>query len=110
MEGGEVKLLERDVTKQVKDFLESRGWRGVRMQRTIVRGQFQTGEPGMADFLFVHYLSGKHLWIEFKRPGDGRVSPVQKDWQHAERSRGAHVWVVDNLDEFEGDYEEVFGR
>jgi len=35
-----LKLKERDVVKQVKDFLAWRGWRAVRMQRMILPGSF----------------------------------------------------------------------
>jgi hypothetical protein len=86
------KLLEREVTGQIRDFLKLRGWRPIRMQRTVVPGQFQTGEPGMADFLFLRYLPGScakpagdflteriapcgltlALWVEMKGQTDRR--------------------------------------
>ena len=106
-------LLERDVTRQVKDFLAWRGWRAVRMQRTVIPGAFQAGEPGMADYLFIRYLGGEPgaarvLWVEFKRKS-GKLMPQQKQWAIEERARGAQVWTVSDLEQFQADYRRVFG-
>ena len=49
------KVQEREVTHAVKHYLELRGWRAIRFQRTVVMGAFQAGEPGQADYLFVKY-------------------------------------------------------
>ncbi|TAK97800.1 MAG: hypothetical protein EPO08_20770 [Rhodospirillaceae bacterium] len=70
---GPPRLLERDVTRQVRAFLEQRGWRAIRHQYVHI-GAFKQGEPGMPDFSFVHYLPKRPgivgmMWIEFKRPG-----------------------------------------
>jgi hypothetical protein len=119
-------LLERHITKQVCDFLCYRGWRPLRTQFAFSPGSFGTGEPGMADYLFLRYLGDGHqavlaLWIEFKgprdrrtcscRPGERRVCHVcrQRRWQERERQRGALVWVVDDFDFFAADYEKTFG-
>jgi hypothetical protein len=108
-------LLERDVTKQVKDFMEFRGWRPVRMQRTVVPGAFQTGEPGIPDFLFVRYLrtafSGLSVavWIELKRARGGKVSDEQHKWRDREKARGAIVLKASNIADFEREYERLFG-
>src|ERR1043166_3882420 len=53
-----VRLLEKHVAQQVRDFLSYRGWRPVRMTQTVLPGSFRTGEPGQADYLFLHYLTG----------------------------------------------------
>jgi len=108
-----LKLKERDVVKQVKDFLAWRGWRAVRMQRMILPGSFQTGEPGMADYLFLRYSPESTgaclcLWIEFKRPG-GPMRQGQMEWHERERIRGAAVWVVEELDDFMTLYNQHFG-
>lgn len=109
------KLLERDVTKQIRDYMEFRQWRAIRMQRTVVPGQFQTGEPGIADFLFVRYLNTELIglsvscWIELKRASKGRVSEDQITWRDRERHRGAIVLLVNNLRHFEVEYERLFG-
>ncbi len=108
-------LLEKQITQQVRDFLAFRGWRPVRMQRTVLPGSFQSGEPGQPDFLFLRYLPGCKpataclaLWIEFKRPG-GKLREGQPEWHQRERLRGGTVWVVDDFDWFEDLYERQFG-
>lgn len=111
------KLVERDVTKQVRDFLVLRGWRYIRMQRSVAPGSFSTGEPGMADYLFVRYFHDRpmahygvalHLWVEFKSP-TGRVGPHQTEWQKREVARGGAVWIVDDVAWFADEYHKRFG-
>lgn len=105
------KLLEREVTRQVRDFLKGHGWRPIRMQRTVMPGQFQTGEPGIADYLFLRYLKpglGAILWVELKRPG-GKIRPQQREWALKECSRGARVWFVEDVAELESVYAREFG-
>jgi hypothetical protein len=106
------KLLERQVTKQIRDYMKARGWRPIRMQRTVMPGQFQTGEPGIPDYLFVRYLRpgiATALWIELKRPGGGKLRPQQREWISRELQRGALVWIVDDFDEFCAAYSGTFG-
>jgi hypothetical protein len=84
------------------------------MQRTVLPGSFQTGEPGQPDYLFVRYMtsakpgSALALWIEFKAPG-GRLRAGQPEWHARERLRGSLVWVVDSLEDFEEAYDHEFG-
>lgn len=103
-------LLEREVTAQIRDFLKAKGWRPIRMQRTVMPGQFQTGEPGIPDFLFIRYMGygkGTLLWIELKRPG-GKLREQQVEWIAKERQRGGTVWIVDSFDPFAALYQERF--
>ena len=92
-----VKLKERDTTRTVKDFMEYRGWRGVR----INAGPF--GKKGQPDFLFLRYIAGSlkaaAVWVEFKSPR-GRLSTEQTAWIDEERRRGATCIVVRDFDEF----------
>lgn len=108
-----LKLLERHVVGQVRDFLELHGWRPIRMQQTVVAGAFRAGEPGQADYLFLHYLGGRPgaaaaLWVEFKCP-DGRLGRNQPEWHEREWARGGLVWTVDDFDRFRVEYEAHFG-
>jgi hypothetical protein len=106
------KLKERDVTKQVCDFLKLRGWRPVRFQRTVMPGQFQTGEPGIPDFLMLRYLENGvalAVWVEFKHPKTGKTRDDQVIWQERERLRGATVIQVNNLEVFGKWYDTHFG-
>jgi hypothetical protein len=112
--GFTLKLLEKDITRQVCDYLGFRGWRSLRMQRTVLPGSFQTGEPGEADYLFLYYMTGGRpgstlaLWIEFKAP-NGRLRKGQAEWHARERLRGGLVWVVDSFEDFEATYKQKFG-
>lgn len=117
-------LSESDVTKQIKGYLEARGWRIKRNQRTVVPGQFQAGEPGEPDLLAIRYLENGValvLWIELKSPTDkrkcrcaqrkrGLCTPcAQEDWRTREIQRGGIVWRVDNLQKFADRYSATFG-
>lgn len=121
-----MKVYESDISALVRDFLQFRGWRAIRMQRTVIPGSFQTAEPGMPDFLFVRYLkdgAGLLLWIELKRPGDRRTCRCvanlgsrrrctvcdQKNWREREHKLGARVWRVDNAESFAAEYDRHYG-
>ena len=127
-----MKLTERDVTRQVRDFLEAHGWRAVRMQVAriaTVSGGFEVGELGMPDYLFLRYEADipdlaleshvdfqpdslpavcQALWVEVKALGK-RLSPAQVAWHQAERWRGATIVVADDLDEFQRWYKSEIG-
>jgi hypothetical protein len=104
-----LRLAERDVTKQIRDYLELRGWRPVRMMSSVIPGAFRVGEKGMPDYLFLHYRRRVALWVEMKAPA-GRLRPEQTAWIDAERRRGGLVAVVDDLDMFDAWYTGLFGR
>ncbi|MEN6533171.1 MAG: VRR-NUC domain-containing protein [Bryobacteraceae bacterium] len=96
-------LKERDITRTVRDYLELRGWRPVR----INAGPF--GANGMPDYLFLHYQRNLCFWVEMKSP-NGRLGPKQQSWIEAERRRGATVVVCRDIDSFFAWYEERFGK
>lgn len=121
-------LLEKDVAKQVRDFMAARGWRAVRTQFAATPGMFSTGEPGMPDYCFIRYMPATAVparslvvWCEVKspndkrgcrcRPGDKKPCKVcrQKRWHERERALGAVVIVVDDIEWFECDYNKAFG-
>lgn len=107
-------LSESQISNQVKGFMEAHGWRALRNTRMIAPGRFQTGEPGMPDYLFLRYSPIQTLWIEFKRPEDRRKCAClknagtrkrctvcdQKAWKDREKLRGAMVWTVKDYDAF----------
>ena len=120
-----MKLLEKDVSKQVKDFLKARGWRPVRTQFAFSPGSFATGEPGMPDWLFLRYEApgrGLILWVEVKgpndqrkcrcQPGDRKPCKVcrQRLWHERERGLGASVCVVEDIELFSAAYERSYGH
>jgi hypothetical protein len=122
-----VLLTEADITTAVRSFMEAKGWRPVRMQRTIVPGQFSTCEPGTADFEFIYYAKAGMafiLWVELKKPKARMTCRClqnrgtrkrctycdQINWRQKERARGGIVWAgVDNIAAFIEQYEKSYG-
>ena len=105
-------ILEKQVDKQVRDFLELRGWRRIRFQATVIPGAFRTAEPGMADCLYIKYLDRNGvcvaLWIETKRAVRGKLADDQRAWRDRELKRGAVVLCVNDIDAFSREYERLF--
>ena len=123
-------MKEADVTRQVIDYLEARGWRAIRMQSGLFKratpgytGRVRVGEVGIPDWLIVSYLypydhylgppavsiSPALFWLELKRPGE-KLRKGQPEWIDKERARGALVCVADSLESFEEWYGEVYGK
>lgn len=122
------KLAEREVTKQIRDYLKYRGWRALRMQSASFSGPtggvVSVGEPGIPDYLYLYYLGDSEalvLWIELKSPNDRRTCRCRPDskrlctvcaqsaWKTKEQERGAVVLQVSDLREFEAWYSKNFG-
>jgi hypothetical protein len=88
-------------------------WRVIRSYVANHTHKERFGEPAMPDKLFIRYGTqsptqpdsgpgfrwAEVMWIEFKKPGE-RPRPDQIAWHEAERSRGALVKVVDDIDDF----------
>lgn len=119
-----MKLQERDIRKQGCDFLKAHGWRNVRTQFAFAPGSFSTGEPGMADDLFLRYevpCRAWVLWVEWKtptdrrrcmcRPGENKLCRQcrQKQWARREEQLGATVLYVSNFEELALWYDRTFG-
>lgn len=112
------RLKEREVTRQIRDYLEWQGWRGLRNQvsaaQNMAGGWFRSGEKGMPDYLFLYYFRQQmpgvclQLWIEIKREGED-LRPEQIAWHLAETARGGLVWTVDKFESFQIRYQTVFG-
>lgn len=104
------KLSEADLERQCSDLLAFDGWRSLKTD-PVSRREWGKGfgEKGMADRLYVRYAlsvpmrpgtydpasfaAAQVMWIEWKVPR-GRNEPHQKQWQTAERLRGALVLVA----------------
>jgi len=100
-----LRVTEKDVARAAKDFMAAKGFRCVRMQRTVIPGAFQSGEPGIPDLLFLRYFDGAIIWIETKAPGSKR-SQDQVNWHRNEVTSYpcAEVWTIDSLDELAKDF------
>lgn len=106
---------ERDLERAATDLLGLDGWRSLKTDPVSDRARAKGfGEVGMADWLYIRYLSqyspewARHLiakrrptwmastevvWIEWKAPG-GKATQHQLAWIAAERARGALVWLA----------------
>ncbi len=116
-------LSEAHVTRQVRDFLEARGWRAVRMNagkwvpwaecmrygeyfRVSERGRepkkpaaYDWGDKHGPDWLFVH---GRHgvLYVEMKAEGK-KPSKMQNAYLEVLRKEGFPATWTNSFDEFE---------
>jgi len=116
---------EASVSKQCVDFMETRGWRAIRMPRGLAqygeRGVVPYGEPGQPDWMFIKYLPFKvggdlrtskmteTIFIEFKQPNSKRKCTCaskkrctyhdQEAWRVREQARGAVVLRIESLEQ-----------
>jgi hypothetical protein len=112
-----LQLAEREVSRQISDYLGWHGWRRIRNQSGVATnaggGTFRFGEKGIPDLLFLRYIP-EHpgialvLWVETKR-AKGKLAPEQLKWQHDERLRGALVANAFSLETFSEWYQETLG-
>lgn len=114
-------LSEKDVERQISDWMQIHGWRefatGYGEIRRGERLVATVGEVGMPDRLFVRYLPDGRcdlVWVELKRPkgvgrSGGRLRKEQEDWARNERVRGAVVLVIDSLNELREQIAYYFG-
>lgn len=101
-------LKERDVAKQIRDFLELRRWRRVRMNAIRMPGV--SSEMGAPDELWIRYNTldlgiVDLFWLETKAPGR-TPSVAQLEWHTREKIRGAMVCVADSFPSFHNWYTE----
>lgn len=94
-------LSERHIEETCTEFLALDSWRCIKTDLAHLRG-LGVQEPGMCDRLYIRYLEpdwpgtwagAEVLFIEWKAK-KGVHSQKQKDWQAAERARGALIWVA----------------
>jgi hypothetical protein len=105
-------LSERDVTAQVKSFLESRGWVWFRLQSGTVRGMtrgtpIRLNKKGCPDAFAVR--DRECLFIELKRAGK-KLSPAQAEWFEFAAVRGIMAIWCDSLEVFVAKYRKAYLR
>jgi hypothetical protein len=92
--------MNRSEDKEIYNFLAAVGAApGIHVQRVhVLKTQLPSGAyltsttPGTPDVYCC--FNGKHIWLEFKRPGGGRAEESQKVWHKAFTSAGGEVWIV----------------
>lgn len=107
-------LTEADIQQTVCELLTLDGWHMFRTELTVQRDRGRVvGERGMPDVMAVRYGSvntgypdddrrrcfAQLLYIEFKAPGKNPPAH-QLAWHAAERTKGALVLVVDDIEAF----------
>lgn len=109
-------LPENIVTKQIKDFLESRGWNVIRMNSGLFERRYgkqasqpaegehkpmiRIGKKGQADWLCYRRIGGIqfHLFhMEVKAPGK-TPKPDQLEWIYRHRATGTPADWMDSFD------------
>lgn len=100
-----LKLLEKDVTRQVLDFLVYEGWTAHRLHTGTARlgksnSHITLNPKGTPDWLFVRRSGARQsFYAELKAPG-GKLSRIQNQ-RHAELKAVGHlVYVIDDFEEF----------
>ena len=82
-------VLEKDIEAKVVRYAKERG--------CLVRKMGGFGFAAWPDRLFV-LPEGKTFWIEFKRPGIGKLSPGQDDMIRLLKIMGHIAYVVDDVE------------
>jgi hypothetical protein len=101
-----LRLSERDIEKQLVDYLRLHGWHVHRLEADLWRSKRASAreEVGTPDFICLRRASWyeedrsvRAFYLEVKRPG-GKLRPSQEFWIGYARARGWCVIVADSLD------------
>ncbi len=85
------KITETDIRRQLVDYLKIKGWTVI----PNIAGKLYVGDagrtyPGVSDLTAIK--NGRHVWVEVKRPGTGKQSESQKQFQaEIEQAGGEYV-------------------
>lgn len=104
-------LSEKEVTRQIVDYMLSNRWYPIRMNSGLVSTpdgrRIKVGQAGVPDYIFIRATD--YVLVEMKRPG-GSLSPAQKDWHRYAEIAGFPVIVADGLGTFIAAYRERWVR
>jgi len=101
-----IRLSERDIEKQLVDYLRLHGWNVHRLEADLWRSKRGAAreEVGTPDFICLRRASWyendrsvRAFYLEVKRPG-GKLRPSQEFWIGYARARGWCVIVADSLE------------
>lgn len=111
---GRLAIRERDIQRQVCDYLRAHGWYVLRLNvfrgRLEQGGWIEQGEVGMADVLAMRSWCWDNffmnpmmelcrvLFLEIKTPR-GRLSVAQSNWHAWARKQGFRVETIRSLEE-----------
>lgn len=109
-------LLEKDVSKQIVDYLRLKSWVLLRLHSGLVRGKTGGGfiklnDAGTPDYCAVRARPEQQiLFLEMKRERGGVISDIQKKTALQYESQGLTVKVVSSLTDFQEWYENKYER
>lgn len=86
-------ILESDIRKQVKDYLQKTGWLVLYFLQGL--GSYS----GLSDLCAIK--NGRVLWIEIKRPGKGKQSEKQVEFQQQIESHGGTYIIATGVEDLE---------
>lgn len=81
---------ERDIQKQIKEYLQYTGWFVVKIHQSL--GSYR----GIADLYALK--NGRHLWLEVKTP-NGRQNEHQKQFERDVKAHGGEYYVVRSVED-----------
>ncbi len=95
------KITESDIRKQLVDYLKIKGWTVI----PNIAGKLYVGDggrtyPGIADLTVIK--NGRVVWVEVKRPGTGRQSEKQKEFQADIEVAGGEYVLACCIEDSEG--------
>lgn len=90
-------MIESEIQKNIKKYLELQGFLVYRMNSGQGRYNIKLAPAGTPDLLCI-MDNGRSLWIEVKQP-DKEATEIQKEMHHKLRMAGQQVIVAHSLDE-----------
>lgn len=86
------KPKESDIQRQIKDYLQLKGWFCVKIHQSL--GSYK----GIADLYAIK--DGRHIWVEVKTPM-GKVSPYQEQFRRDVEAHGGKYVVARGIEDLE---------
>lgn len=90
-------MTETEIQKEIKDYLEDKGYLVYRMNSGRGRYNIRMAPPGTPDLLVI-LNNGQSIWIEVKQPGL-KCTDIQKEMHQKLIDKGQKVMVAYNKDD-----------
>ncbi len=95
------KITEADIRGQLIDYLKIKGWTVI----PNIAGKLYVGDggrthPGIADLTVIK--GGRVVWLEVKRPGTGKQSESQKQFQADIEAAGGEYVIARSVEDLQG--------
>jgi len=90
-------MLENEIQREIKAYLEVKGYLVFRMNAGQARYNVKLSPPGTPDLLCI-MDNGQSLWLEVKQPGKG-ATEIQEDFHNKLKARGQWVMVAHSVED-----------